>query len=92
MKEVKEKEPVSAPRKGPITVKLSDPIQWGSETIKEVELTAVKGKHLRKLSANPTLNDLMNIASKVSGLSSAVFDEMSSEDVMKVADAVGELL
>lgn len=83
---------VKTARKGPITVKLSEPITWGEETIRDVTLQPIKGKHLRKLPSSPSLDDILKVASKVSGQPSAVFDEMSAEDIGKIADAVGELL
>jgi hypothetical protein len=78
-------------RKAPITVKLSEPVEFGSEVVKQITLQPIKGKHLRILPTQPTLNDILKLASKLSGVSSAVFDEMSSEDVVKVSEAVGEL-
>lgn len=81
-----------AGKKVPKTIRLDEPISWGSETIKEVTLQPIQGKHLRKLSSEPNLNEILNIASKISGLSGGIFDEMASSDVMKVAEAVGELL
>lgn len=79
-------------KKKPIEVKLEETIEWGSETIEKIVLKPPRGKHLRGMSTNPSVNDMMKLAAKLSGVSSAVFDEMSSQDVMKVIEAVGELL
>lgn len=88
----KEHERQMAPRKKEVVVKLVEPITFGSETIKEVVLKAPKGKHLKLLPPNPALKDILNMASKVSGVSSAVIDEMCSTDVIAIAEAMGELL
>ena len=74
------------------TVKLDYPIEWGNETIEEVVIKRPKGKHLKNLGDEMKLVDFLKIASKCSGISMGVFDEMESPDVMKVAEAVGELL
>lgn len=78
-------------RKKPSTIKLIEPVEWGEEVIKEITLKPIRGKHLRTLPSSPTLNDILKIASKISGVSSAVFDEMCSEDITRVSEAVGEL-
>jgi hypothetical protein len=79
------------PRRSSIKVKLIEPIEFGSETISEITLKPIRGKHLRNLPSTPTLNDILKLASKISGVSSAIFDEMCSEDVIRVSEAVGEL-
>lgn len=78
-------------KRKPITIKLLEPVEWGSETVESITLKPIRGKHIRRLSAQPTMNDLLVIASKISGVSSAVFDEMCAEDVTRVTEAVGEL-
>lgn len=87
-----EKKVKAVTKKQAITVKLEEPIEWGDETISEIVLKPIRGKHLKNLPASPALKDLILIASKVSGVSSSVFDEMISSDIMKVTEAVGELL
>jgi len=79
-------------KKKPIEVKLQEPNEWGTETIDKIVLKPPRGKHLRGLSTSPNVNEMMKLAAKLSGVSSNVFDEMCSEDVMRVLDAVGELL
>lgn len=80
------------PKKGPVTVKLDEPVEWGQETIREVVLKPLKGKHVKILGKDPTLAQLLQLASKSSGLSAGVFDEMSSSDAFRVAEEVGNLL
>lgn len=87
-----EKEVRAVSKKKAVTIKLDEAVEWGEETVTEVKLSPPRGKHLRGLPKDPTLNDILKIASKISGISSAVFDEMASSDIMKIAEAVGELL
>ena len=75
--------------------RLKNPVTLGSETIEEVTIGKIKGKHLRSLPADPksyTMGTMMDLASKVIGESSAVLDEMDSEDLMEVVGLVGEAL
>lgn len=88
----KEHEKQMAPRKKEATIKLVEPVTFGSETISVVILKAPKGKHLKLLPPNPALKDILNMASKVSGVSSVVIDEMCATDVLAIAEAMGELL
>ncbi len=83
----------SASVKGPITVKLFEPIQWGSEVISEITLSRPRAKHIKNLDTkNIKVADLLSIASKISGVSSAALDELSTDDAKQVIEAVGELL
>lgn len=87
-----EKEVRVVSRKKPVTVKLLEPIEWGDETIKEVTLKPPRGKHIKTLPTPPAIKDMINLGSKLSGISVSVFDEMCSEDVLAIVTAVGELL
>lgn len=74
------------------TIVLDHPVKFGSETIKVLYLQQPRGAHMKKLSMPPTIPQLIDMASKLSGVSGAVFDDMHSKDVTKVLEAVGELL
>lgn len=73
-----------------IVITLDHPIEWGQETITEVVLKPLTGRHVRGISATPTLDDLLKVAAKASGLSDKVFDRMRAKDIQKVVEAVGE--
>lgn len=90
--EVVENEKTNNANKTEIEVLLDTPIEWGRETIETVVIKRPKGKHLKNLGNDMKLKDFLFIASKCSGVSMSVFDEMDSPDVMKVVEAVGELL
>lgn len=74
------------------TVKLSKEYTWGNEVITEVVIHQPKGKHLRALPAEPRLHDLLELASKCSGISSKLIDELDGPDAIELGKAVGELL
>lgn len=76
-----------------ITIKLSDPIQFGQETITEIKLQVPRAKHIKDINAqNPTIRDILKVASKLSLISETALDELTIEDMVKVSDAVGNLL
>lgn len=75
-----------------VVISLKHPINFGKETITEVVIQPLKGRHLRGLSANPSFDDIMKVAAKASGLSDKIFDEMRSEDLKEVVETVGNLL
>lgn len=77
------------------TYKLKTPIEMGSETITEIQIGQIKGKHMRALPADPKLFNMgvmMDLASKITAQPGAVLDEMDSEDLMEVLGIVGERL
>lgn len=75
--------------------KLKTPIEMGSETITEIEIGDIKGKHMRNLPGDPKLYNMgviMELASKVTKQPGAVLDEMDCEDLLEVCGIVGERL
>lgn len=79
-----------------VVVKLSYPFEWadedGKREVSEVKLSRPKGKHLKKLSKDMSMDDLFYIASKVSGYTPAFFDEMDAVDCLKITEAIGDFL
>lgn len=76
------------------TIELTDPIQFGSETIKSIEFSGkVKAKHLEEMPIGEMkYKDIMAVAQKLSNQPPAVFKELSFEDLGKVSKFVGEAL
>lgn len=74
------------------TVKLKDPIQFGSETISELVLQKPKAKHFRALPTQPDTGDILNLAGKLCGQPPSVIDELSIEDMAAVMEAVSDFL
>jgi hypothetical protein len=74
---------------------LKTPITVGTETITEINVGAIKGKHLRSLpvdSASYTMDVIMNLAAKITGQPAIVFDEMDAADLTEICEIVGERL
>lgn len=89
--ELEEKEQVTG-LKGPQKYKLLEPVIWGSETITEINIKPLKGKHVKLLKKDSGMADLIQIASKASGTPVAVFDEMGAQDVLNIVELVGNSL
>jgi hypothetical protein len=70
-------------------IKLKEPIQFGSETIGVLEFQDMKAKHLRKISAKPSMDDLLNLAGVLCGQPPSVIDELGMEDTQAVMELVG---
>lgn len=78
--------------KGPQVYKLLSPVQWGQETITEIAIPKLKGKHIKGIKKDSGLSDILLVAAKASGHPMAMFDEMDSQDVLNIAELVGNLL
>lgn len=74
-------------------IKLDYPIEYGEEgLVSEIELKRPKGKHLKGLTKDVGYNDIIKIASKVSGYPPSFFDEMDAADCTEVSEAIGDFL
>lgn len=76
-----------------VLYKLKEPIEFGSETITELEFKKpVIGdiKHMRLES--PTLADILGLASKLSATSQNIIDKLGIEDGLEVANIMGNFL
>lgn len=51
----------------PITVKLQQPILFGSESIFELTLQSPKAKHFRGMSAEMGMDEMLTLAGRLSG-------------------------
>lgn len=79
--------------KGPQKYRLIYPVTWGkNETIEEITIQPLKGKHIKLLKKDAGLQELIQVAAKASGTPVAVFDEMDSQDVLNIVELVGNSL
>ncbi len=74
----------------PVTVKLKEPIPFGSETIAELTLRKPKAKDFRRMPMNPGVGDLLDLAGQLSGQPKVVIDELGAEDMHEVLERVGD--
>ena len=82
-------------QKKPVKViKLSEPIVIGdSEAVSEVCFyRKVKGKDLRKMPEDPTIDFMMDLMAELCNLEPFYFDEMDVEDVFKCVEALTSFL
>lgn len=83
---------MSKKSKHEVTLKLRYPTEWGKEMIKEITFQRPKGKHLKHLSANAKAEDVILIASKISGHTPSFFDELDAYDWQKAIKVVNDFL
>lgn len=69
-------------------IKLKEPIHFGSDTISVLEFEDMKAKHLRKMSAKPSMDDLLNLAGVLCNQPPSVIDELGMEDTQAVMELV----
>ena len=72
----------------PVTIKLTKPIIFGSETISELTLRPIKGKDYRRLKATSGMGIILELAGYLSGQVTQVIDELEGEDLQEVILAV----
>lgn len=75
------------------TITLAEPVEWGEDTITEVRLRKPKGKHFKKLPVDPkTFGDIFPFVAAISDQPPAVLDELGTEDILEVMDAVADFI
>jgi hypothetical protein len=75
-----------------ITVKLLEPIQFGSRTIDELTLRKPKAKDMRQFPLNPQMGDMLDLASRLAGEPTSIIDELSVQDMTRVVEVIGDFL
>jgi hypothetical protein len=75
-----------------ITVKLEEPIQFGSRTIDELTLRKPKAKDMRQFPLNPQMGDMLDLASRLAGEPTSIIDELSVQDMTRVVEVIGDFL
>ena len=67
------------------TVKLNDPITFGSEIIAELTIQQPKAKHFKGLSLKmDSFSDMLDFTGRLSGQPNAVIEELSFQDMQAV--------
>lgn len=75
-----------------VTLKLQNPINFGSETIELMILSPVKAKHLRGLSLDLNMDECLTLLGRISGHPPSVIDELSFIDVQRLLEKVTDFL
>jgi hypothetical protein len=75
-----------------ITIKLSEPIEWGDEVITELVLKRPKAAHLEHLSSEPNMKQLLQVAQKCANVPSRIIRDLDGADAMAVVEAISDFL
>lgn len=75
-----------------ILYKLKYPLEWGQETINEIEFRRPKGEYLMDLGKDVKMGQLLALASKCSGQPISIFKEMDGVDALKCCEVIGDFL
>lgn len=70
--------------KAETVVKLTLPIEHGSEMIRELVMRRPKAKDLRSLPMEPSMGDMLDLAGDLTGHPPSVIDELDIDDVMAI--------
>ncbi len=74
-------------------IKLKHPITHGAETITELELRRPKAKDMRDLPLQGMgMDHMLDLAGRCAGQPPSVINELDIEDVMQVAEVVGNFM
>ncbi len=73
----------------PVVIKLRSPIKFGSRTIDEITVRPVKAKHMRSIKeSDGPLAVTLSMASKLTGETREIIDELEGHDLRDVLQAV----
>ena len=75
-------------KKKEVTVTLSEPVEFGEETVEEITLRRPKGKDLRKLPSEMDVGAMMDFAGRLSGREPSFMDLLDIDDVLKITEEV----
>ena len=73
-------------------IQLKYPTDFDGKTVTEIEFQRLKGKHIKKFPHEPSTEDLMRLACKVSDFPLPFFDELDAVDIITVAETMGDFL
>lgn len=71
---------------------LSEPVQFGSETIEKLTFTPLRGKALKGLPLQMSMDDMLTLAARSCGQPTAVLEMMNLGDTMEAIAKVGNFL
>lgn len=75
-----------------IVLELSEPVQFGSETVTTLRLREPRGRDIRRLKSDPTCDDLLSMAARLSGYPDKVIDDLAAKDAIRLIGELGPLL
>lgn len=75
-----------------VTIKLKFPVVVGEEEIKELTLKPPTAGDIEHLSANPTMKELLQIASKCSLTPAPIIKKIDASDAIRLTEVVADFL
>ena len=75
--------------KGQYILPLEIPVPFGKETITELHLDEPKAKHLRGLSSDPGMDEILSVIALLSHQPDSVIDELSMKDTALAGEFFG---
>ena len=73
-------------------IELKDPFDYDGEKIEKIILKPCKAKQVRKITADSSISELLDIAGELAGWNDKKIDELSAYDAGEVLKYVGEQL
>ena len=74
---------------GKYILPLKKPVKYGPETIKELLLDEPKAKHLRTLSGDPNMDEILKIVADLANQPDSLIDELSMGDATNASEFFG---
>ena len=65
---------------------------FGSREIEQLSIRKPKAKDMRNFPLNPTMGDMLDLASALAGEPTSVIDELSVPDMTRVVEVIGDFL
>lgn len=73
-------------------LKLKEPIQFGSDTIDQLEIRKPKAGDMRSMPTEPKMTDLLDLGGRLCGQPPSVINELGIEDMMMLLEIVGNFI
>lgn len=77
---------------GSVVYTLQYPVEHNGEVHRQLTLKRPKGRHIKSISGDPTMKDLLALASQVSGQLPSMIDEIDAVDCIQIAGILGNFL
>jgi len=74
---------------GKYIIPLKSPFNYGERKVSELLLDEPRAKHLRQMSAEPTMDDIMNVVAQLAGEADSLIDELSMGDITTCGEFFG---
>jgi len=68
---------------------LTESIQWGEKKVTELHLSRPKAKHMRILSGDPDMDEMLGIVAALSGQPDGLIDELEIADATRACEFFG---